>query len=84
VVILAGELLKESKSFVEEGVHPRIIVRGFRAACELAKAKIKELAITLDSGSKDSAAFVLLSPPCLRFVALITATAVRITQCAVR
>jgi T-complex protein 1 subunit eta len=56
VVILAGELLKESKSFVEEGVHPRIIVRGFRAACELAKAKIKELAITLDSGSKDSAA----------------------------
>ena len=56
VVVLAGELLRESKSFVEEGVHPTIIVRAFRAACELAKAKIRELAISIEAG-KDAAAY---------------------------
>jgi T-complex protein 1 subunit eta len=30
VVILAGEFLKQCKPFVEEGVHPRIIIRAFR------------------------------------------------------
>merc|ERR1719186_2254846 len=32
VVILAGEFLKQCKQFVEEGVHPRIIIRSFRKA----------------------------------------------------
>jgi len=54
VVVLAGELLNESKGFVEEGVHPTIIIRAFRTACELAKEKIKELAVTIGSG-KDAA-----------------------------
>ncbi|ELR17257.1 Tcomplex protein 1, eta subunit [Acanthamoeba castellanii str. Neff] len=54
VVVLAGELLKESKAFVEEGVHPTVIIRAFRAACELAKAKIRELAVSIDAG-KDAA-----------------------------
>jgi T-complex protein 1 subunit eta len=55
-VVLAGELLKESKTFVEEGVHPTVIIRAFRAACELAKAKIRELAVTIDAG-KDAATY---------------------------
>ena len=33
VVILAGEFLKQCKSFIEEGVHPRVVVRGFRNPC---------------------------------------------------
>jgi len=32
VVILAGELLKESKSFIDEKVHPQIIMKGYRQA----------------------------------------------------
>ncbi len=56
--MFAGELLKESKAFVEEGVHPTIIVRAFRSACELAKKTIKELAISIDS-AKDAATYVL-------------------------
>jgi T-complex protein 1 subunit eta len=56
VVVLAGELLKESKSFVEEGVHPTIIIRALRAACELAKAKIRELAVSIEGG-KDAAKY---------------------------
>lgn len=39
VVVLAGELLKEAKSFIEEGVHPSIIIKGYRKACELVKSK---------------------------------------------
>ena len=35
VVVLAGELLKQSKEFVEDGVPPIIIIRGLRKACEL-------------------------------------------------
>ena len=35
VVLLAGEFLKQSKPYVEEGVHPQIIVRAFRKATHL-------------------------------------------------
>mmetsp|Transcript_111174 Transcript_111174/g.166531 ORF Transcript_111174/g.166531 Transcript_111174/m.166531 type:complete len:547 (-) Transcript_111174:40-1680(-) len=48
VVVLAGELLKQSKQFVEDSVHPTVIIRGLRIACELAKAKINELSVKLD------------------------------------
>lgn len=45
VVVLAGEFLKESKSFIEEGVSSRTIVKGYRKAVQLAVNKIKELAV---------------------------------------
>jgi len=48
VVILAGEFLKQCKPFVEEGVHPRIIIKSFRKATALALAKIKEIAVKID------------------------------------
>lgn len=47
VVILAGEFLKQCKGFVEEGVHPRVIIRSFRKATQLAIDKINELAIRI-------------------------------------
>ena len=43
VVILAGEFLKQFKPFVEEGVHPRIIIKSVRKATSLALAKIQEI-----------------------------------------
>lgn len=46
VVLLAAEMLKEVKQFVEDGLHPRIIIRGLREACGIAIAKIKELAVS--------------------------------------
>jgi len=52
VVVLAGELLKEAKPFVEEGVHPQVIIRGYRKAAELAKNKIKELSVNIDTEDK--------------------------------
>ncbi|ESN92287.1 hypothetical protein HELRODRAFT_186153 [Helobdella robusta] len=54
VVLLAGEFLKLSKSFVEEGVHPQIIIRAFRRASLLACQKIKDIAVHIkDSDSKN-------------------------------
>ncbi|EAS07742.2 TCP-1 (CTT or eukaryotic type II) chaperonin family, eta subunit (macronuclear) [Tetrahymena thermophila SB210] len=36
VCLLAGELLKESKYFIEEGMHPQIITKGYKEALKLA------------------------------------------------
>lgn len=35
VVLLATELLRESKSFIEDGVSPHIIIKGYRKAAQL-------------------------------------------------
>lgn len=48
VVILAGEFLKQCKPFVEEGVHPRIIIRSFRKATKLALDRMAELAVKIN------------------------------------
>jgi len=47
VVLLAGEFLKQSKPFIEEGVHPQIIIRAFRKATLMAVKKIKEIAVQI-------------------------------------
>lgn len=44
VTILAGELLKESKGFVEENVSTQTIAKAYRTACRLAVEKIREIA----------------------------------------
>eukprot|EP00596_Hydrurales_sp_CCMP1899_P002238 CAMPEP_0119040048 /NCGR_PEP_ID=MMETSP1177-20130426/9868_1 /TAXON_ID=2985 /ORGANISM="Ochromonas sp, Strain CCMP1899" /LENGTH=517 /DNA_ID=CAMNT_0007004729 /DNA_START=274 /DNA_END=1827 /DNA_ORIENTATION=- len=46
VVLLAADILKEVKQFIEDGLHPRIIIRGIRDSCNLALNKIKELSVT--------------------------------------
>ena len=52
VTLLAGELMKESKGFIDEGMHPQIIVKGLREALRLALLKLQELAITIDAKSE--------------------------------
>merc|ERR1711907_583556 len=48
VTVLAGELLKECKTFVEDGVHPQVIARAFRLASEFALQKLEEIQTTLN------------------------------------
>lgn len=48
VVLLAGELLKESRSFIEDGVSPHLIIKGYRKACQMAVDKVNEIAVTID------------------------------------
>merc|ERR1719323_2612708 len=44
---IAGEFLKQSKPFIEEGVHPQIIIRAFRKATLMAVKKIREIAVQI-------------------------------------
>jgi T-complex protein 1 subunit eta len=54
VTLLAAEMLRQAKPFVEDGVHPQTIVRGFRRACALALARVREVSVGVAEG--DSAA----------------------------
>ncbi|KAF8683360.1 folding of proteins upon ATP hydrolysis [Rhizoctonia solani] len=48
VVLLAAQILKESRSYIEEGVSPHIIIKGLRKAAQLAIDRIKEVQIVID------------------------------------
>jgi len=48
VCLLAGEFLKQAKPFVEDGVHPQIIINAYRQACMAAIDKIKQIHIEID------------------------------------
>jgi T-complex protein 1 subunit eta len=47
VVLLAGELLQGAKSFLEVGVHPRLLIKAFRRACQLSISKIRDISINI-------------------------------------
>ncbi|KXJ14422.1 T-complex protein 1 subunit eta [Exaiptasia diaphana] len=53
VVLLACEFLKQIKSFIEEGVHPQIVVKSYRKAANLAIKRIKELAVPVKKDDPD-------------------------------
>eukprot|EP00571_Detonula_confervacea_P013765 CAMPEP_0172297728 /NCGR_PEP_ID=MMETSP1058-20130122/644_1 /TAXON_ID=83371 /ORGANISM="Detonula confervacea, Strain CCMP 353" /LENGTH=596 /DNA_ID=CAMNT_0013006913 /DNA_START=50 /DNA_END=1840 /DNA_ORIENTATION=+ len=48
VVLLAVEILKQMKPFVEEGVHPQIIIRNIRTAATMAVQKVHDLSVSFD------------------------------------
>lgn len=49
VVLLTAEILKNTKTFIEDGMHPTIVIRAIRKATALATKKIKEIAVTVKS-----------------------------------
>jgi T-complex protein 1 subunit eta len=49
VTLLAAELMKQSKIFIEDGVHPQIIIRGYRKAAQLAVERLNEIAISFEN-----------------------------------
>ncbi len=53
VVLFAGELLKQSKEFIEEGMHSSVIIKAYREAMHLCIKRIKE--ISLKIGEKSDA-----------------------------
>jgi T-complex protein 1 subunit eta len=55
VVLLAGELLAQSKQFIEEGMHPSVIIKGYRDSQQLAIDRIREISIKIadDEGRRD-------------------------------
>lgn len=53
VVLLAGEILNQIKPFVEEGIHPQIIISNILSASQLAVKKIYDLAIPYDTTTEE-------------------------------
>jgi len=45
VVLLSSEFLKQAKGFIEDAVHPQIVVRAYRRASRLAVERLRELAV---------------------------------------
>ena len=52
VVVIAGEILKEIKDFVEQGVSSQTIMKGLRRASNLAVNKIVEIAVDTAEGNQ--------------------------------
>lgn len=59
VTIFAGELLKESKQFIEEGMHPSVIIKGYRDAMTQCVQRIKEVSIKIADGSVEDRSDIL-------------------------
>mmetsp|Transcript_40917 Transcript_40917/g.65779 ORF Transcript_40917/g.65779 Transcript_40917/m.65779 type:complete len:543 (-) Transcript_40917:213-1841(-) len=55
VVVLAGELLKNIRGFIEDGMHPQIIIKGFKKSATMCVDKINEIAVKVDK--KDEGKF---------------------------
>jgi T-complex protein 1 subunit eta len=47
VVVLAGEILKEVRDAVDQGVSSQTIIGGLRRACSMAVNKIKEISVDM-------------------------------------
>ena len=60
VMILAGELLKEAKQFIEDGMSPQVIINGYWSALQFAKEKLSECAVTIDDKSEEEKRNLLL------------------------
>jgi archaeal chaperonin len=52
-VIIAGELLKKAEALIDQGVHPTVIVSGYKKASAKAQEVLMEMAVDV-SGDKDT------------------------------
>jgi len=59
VVLLAVEILKQMKPFVEEGVHPQIIIRNIRSAATIAVKKVNDLSVSFDIATPEGGEMLL-------------------------
>ena len=53
VVLLAGELMKQAKTFIDEGMHSQIIIAGYREACREAIKRVQEISVKIGDKSKE-------------------------------
>ena len=60
VVLLAAEILRNLKPFIEEGVHPQLIIKSLRNGTRMAIDKIKEISIKVKSDDKREQRSLLL------------------------
>ncbi|KAF2862181.1 hypothetical protein K470DRAFT_275533 [Piedraia hortae CBS 480.64] len=53
VVVLAGEILREVKEYVEQGVSSQTIIKGLRRAGAMAVNKVQEMAVSTHEGNQE-------------------------------
>ena len=53
VVVVAGELLKESKQFIDEGMHSQVLIKGYRRALNECLSRISEISIKIDQKEEE-------------------------------
>lgn len=53
VVVLAGEILKEVRELVEQGVSAQTIIKGLRRGSAMAVNKVKEIAVDMLDAAKN-------------------------------
>lgn len=51
-MVLAGEILKEIKEHVEQGVSSQTIIKGLRRASTMAVNKVREIAVNTSEGNQ--------------------------------
>lgn len=52
VVLLACEFLRMAKPFIEDGVHPRVIINGYRKACKVVLGHLEKLSVDWENKSE--------------------------------
>eukprot|EP00419_Tripos_fusus_P003642 CAMPEP_0172675734 /NCGR_PEP_ID=MMETSP1074-20121228/13455_1 /TAXON_ID=2916 /ORGANISM="Ceratium fusus, Strain PA161109" /LENGTH=538 /DNA_ID=CAMNT_0013493231 /DNA_START=58 /DNA_END=1670 /DNA_ORIENTATION=- len=60
VVVLAGEILKEAKNFLEDGLVGPQIIKGFRTACQLCLTKLEDIAVDLKEKTNEEKRSMLI------------------------
>ncbi len=53
MTILAGELLKNAKGFIEDGMNPQIVIRGYKQALEFCLNALNSLVIQINDDPKE-------------------------------
>jgi len=64
VVLLAAEILRNCKGFVEEGVHPQIIIKSLRLGTQMAISKIKEISVKVANSNREEQRSILKKMCC--------------------
>ena len=52
VTIIAGELLKNAKGFIEDGMNPQIVIRGYKQALEFCLSALDKLVIQFEDSAE--------------------------------
>ncbi|WP_048126890.1 thermosome subunit alpha [Methanosarcina lacustris] len=52
-VVFTGALLEKAEGLIENGVHPSVVVKGYRLAAEKAVEILEDLAVTAGEGDRD-------------------------------
>lgn len=54
VILIAGEILRNAKNFIEEGMNPQIIIKGFKMAQKHIMDNIENLAIKIEDDNTET------------------------------